>query len=468
MRTFFADYEREKRSARKLDFEDLLEQAILLFETSDSAVRRFQNACRAITVDEFQDVNLLQQTLLDRWLGDRDDVCVVGDDYQAIFGFTGASPDYLLGMRERFQHATRVTLETNYRSTPQILSLANRLAPRLGGVEKTLVTNHVDGHEPIVERYGSSEEEIVAIVEKIAQQISGGSAPADFAVLYRLNARSVPFELALSERDIPYQVAKGGFLERPAARTMIFRLGKGEVTDVVGRVVALADEAGLIEHPSEDDLGRDEFTRQLDLKILIDLATDFDDGSRTTGNFVNWLRDHFNAYEAAKTRDAVRLSTYHSAKGLEWPTVFLPHLSDGELPFTRAIDAGTVNEERRLFYVGVTRAKSLLHLSWSVTSFPSRFIDEVGLDHRPTDQSQKPRTISVARIDELRRSVASLPSAWKGSHKGPCGRDAERWTDKEDAVLKEAHEGGLPLKEIAELLERRPTSIHTRLQWLAR
>src|SRR3954467_7213382 len=150
MKRVFEEYERRKQAAGYADFEDLLERAIHLFESDSHALAELHDRYRAFTVDEYQDVNLLQQTLLDRWLGARDDLCAVGDDYQSIYGFTGATPRYLLELPARFPHATVVRLESNYRSTPQVLGLANRLVPRLGGSAKTLAPTLPDGPEPVV------------------------------------------------------------------------------------------------------------------------------------------------------------------------------------------------------------------------------------------------------------------------------------------------------------------------------
>ena len=148
MHRIYARYEEGKRAKGLVDFEDLLELAIRTYEEDEQALALFRERYRAFTVDEYQDVNLLQQTLLDLWLGARDDLCAVGDDYQSIYAFTGASPEYLLGMPSRFPHATVVRLEENYRSTPQVLELANRLVPGLGGAEKTLRATRPDGPAP--------------------------------------------------------------------------------------------------------------------------------------------------------------------------------------------------------------------------------------------------------------------------------------------------------------------------------
>ena len=146
----FREYERRKEEAGALDFEDLLERTIRMLEDDAAALALVRERWNAFTVDEYQDVNLLQQTLLELWLGERDELCAVGDDYQSIYGFTGASAQWLLALPRRFPHAKVVRLEQNYRSTPQVLALANRLVPQLGGAEKTLRATRADGPEPVV------------------------------------------------------------------------------------------------------------------------------------------------------------------------------------------------------------------------------------------------------------------------------------------------------------------------------
>src|SRR5689334_15749992 len=150
----YREYERRKADGGWVDFEDLLELTIRLFDADPAALEQVRDRYRAFTVDEYQDVNLLQQTLLDRWLGDRDELCAVGDDYQSIYAFTGASPEYLLAMPRRFTGATVVRLEENYRSTPEILEFANRLVPKLGGAEKVLRATNPAGPEPITRSFG--------------------------------------------------------------------------------------------------------------------------------------------------------------------------------------------------------------------------------------------------------------------------------------------------------------------------
>lgn len=491
MQRIFAEYEREKRSAGKLDYEDLLEEAIRLFENDETVAQRFRDACRAITVDEYQDVNLLQQTLLDRWLGDRDDVCVVGDDYQAIFGFTGASPEYLIAMRDRFPNAQVITLETNYRSTQQILATANRLVPMLGGIPKKLRPHNGSGPEPTVKRYANPAAEVEAIVSEVKKLIDAGVPPQEIAILYRINARSTRFELPLHEAGVPFQVAKGGFLDRDAARRMLRRLGRADQPgSVASQVERAALDAGYLPNVDEADVGPQEYTRQVDLGLLIDLAREFDDGAKSISEFVEYLRERFGSYEDAATRTAVRLSTFHSAKGLEWDAVFLPAVADRELPWWRAKQDGTVDEERRLFYVGLTRARRYLHLSYSDGQARSPFLDEVVLPaatsairqvtklrpRRPTPVANTrmpswsapttPLPITDADVPGL---LAALPSPWKGTGNGSGGwprikngRSSQPWTDAEDRLVAHFHKKGLDDDAIADQLGRRDAAVRER------
>src|SRR5437762_2339368 len=132
MLRIFDGYERRKRAMGRVDFEDMLGLTVRLFDEHPEAAVEVRDRYRAFTVDEYQDVNPLQAALLDRWLGERDELCVVGDDYQTIYGFAGATPEYLLKFERRFPAARLVRLEENYRSTPEVLAVANRLSVRLG------------------------------------------------------------------------------------------------------------------------------------------------------------------------------------------------------------------------------------------------------------------------------------------------------------------------------------------------
>jgi DNA helicase II / ATP-dependent DNA helicase PcrA len=351
----FREYERRKTEAGGLDFEDLLERTIRALEDDAHALELVRERWRAFTVDEYQDVNLLQQTLLDLWLGDRDELCAVGDDYQSIYGFTGASADWLLGLPRRYGHAKVVRLEQNYRSTPQVLALANRLVPGLGGAVKTLRPTLADGPEPEVRP-------AAALAPRIAELAAAGVPLEEQAVLVRTNARAADFEEELHDAGIPFQGAS--LLARDAARRLLKALPRGAAE--AGPVVREAARAqGWLESPPEK-LGEREQTRQADLARLVRLAEQFEGD---VAAFVASLHERFGATAGR----GVHLLTLHRAKGLEFEAVYVPRLEEGELPNRRA----DVDEERRLLYVGLTRAKRHLLVTWD--GKPSRFLKELGV-----------------------------------------------------------------------------------------
>ena len=392
MRRVFGEYERRKAAEGLLDFEDLLERAVRLLEGNDGARGAVHERWRAFTVDEDPDVNLLQQSLLDLWLGDRDELCAVGDDYQAIYSFTGASAEWLLALPHRFPHAHVVRLERNYRSTPQILEVANRLVPRLGGSAKTLAPTSADGPAPVV---GPG----LDVAEHVRQLHAAGLPLEEMAVLVRTNARTSEFEESFHEAGIPFQGAS--LLARDAARQLLKAL-RGRRGPAAEAVRELAVGQGLIAEIPEK-LGEREQTRQADLARLVRLAAEFDG---EVDGFVDLLHERFG--ESAG--HGVHLLTLHRAKGLEWEAVFLPRVEEGELPVRR----GDVEEERRLFYVGLTRAKRHLLVTWE--GKPSRFLDELGvraaapplpkrerpvLEQTPAVQALKEWRLARARAEEV-------------------------------------------------------------------
>ena len=387
MSRVYRRYEEVKRDRGLTDFEDILDLTVALYDDDLGAAEVFRERYRAFTVDEYQDVNLLQQTLLDRWLGDGDELCAVGDDNQAIYGFTGATPAYLLALPRRFPDAAVVRLEQNYRSTPQVLGLANRLAPPLR-------TEIADGPEPVLRPFATVDAEAAFVVE----QIRAAKCPLEeIAVLGRTNARLADFEQAFHEAGIPFQGA--ALLGREAARFVLRGL-RAEGSPVEEQVRQLALAHGWLEDPPEG-LGEREQTRQNDLGRLVGLAGTL--APATVADFVEELERRFGA--RGVERRGVHLLTFHAAKGLEFELVFLPRLEERELPVRQARTAEELAEERRLLYVGITRAKRSLSISW--VKRPSRFLVELGWGGRgesalaPGFDALKAWRLTRARAEEV-------------------------------------------------------------------
>jgi DNA helicase II / ATP-dependent DNA helicase PcrA len=419
MARVYAQYERLKEERGWIDFEDLLELAIRMYDEDELALMELRARYRAFTVDEYQDVNLLQQTLLERWLGDRDQLCAVGDDYQSIYGFTGATPEYLLTLPQRFPHATVVRLEENYRSSPQVLEIANRLVPKLGGAEKTLRTTHPAGPEPEVRAFREPADEYAFLTERLLALHGEGLAYEDAAVLVRTNARTADVEEALTAAGIPFQGS--ALLERDAARQLLKALRGREETSPGHEVLRVAREHGLLDTPP-DRLGEREETRQKDLKRLVALAAEFDGGTRTVREFHAHLRERFGPGGAT----GVHLLTLHRAKGLEFEAVFLPRVEERELPSKRARGSRALAEERRLLYVGMTRAKRHLALTWS--GKPSRFLIELGVagPHRSSDEEPDDSLYVALKRWRLERAEADEVPAFVVFHNSTLAEIARR------------------------------------------
>jgi DNA helicase-2/ATP-dependent DNA helicase PcrA len=399
MLRIYEGYERRKQATKRLDFEDMLGLALELFDAHPEAAEIVRERFHAFTVDEYQDVNPLQAGLLGRWLGSRDDLCVVGDDYQTIYAFTGASPEHLLTFTARFPQATVVRLEDNYRSTPEILGLANRLAPHLGGFRKTLRATTGSGPPPIARAARDETGEVAAVVEAARRLHDEEAVPfEEIAVLYRINARSEPFEEAFAAAGIPYQVRDGAFLRRPGPRSVLQRLrrppGAGSLAEAVD---AITNELGYDPEATPD--ADEEVTRQSDLARMRSLAAEFE-RAHPDGDVAAFLAELTNRFSVEESGRGVNLLTYHRAKGLEFDAVFLPKLVDGELPFRSGRAKADPQEERRLLYVGITRARRYLFLTWAVDrkTRPSPFLTELGLSTSTPQSGGSTRSTPVAPV----------------------------------------------------------------------
>ena len=371
----YRDYERVKAEAGLLDFEDMLVQTVELLEDDAAAVALVRSRKRWISVDEYQDTNPLAERLLELWLGESRDLAVVGDPDQTIYTFTGATPEFLLSFAERHPGARTVTLAENYRSSPQILELANRLIS--GGGRSPLHATQPEGPPPSVRRLPDAEAELAAIVAWICAVAVAGVAPMETAVLVRINAQLPPIEDALTRAGIGFTVRGRRYFERREIREAQQILRHVRPAETGGALIA-AIERLFVERLGLDDVAADTGDegreRAASLELLLGIVEDLATADpELTIDAVLAELDRRHAAEVAASADGVNLLTYHRAKGLEWDAVYLPALDEGLLPIRQAKEDEEVAEERRLLYVGITRARRFLALS-SSSRRPSRFL----------------------------------------------------------------------------------------------
>ncbi len=398
----YQSYEELKTDRHLIDFEDVLLLTVAVLEEDERVAATVREQYRHFVVDEYQDVSPLQQRLLDAWLGGRDDVCVVGDASQTIYSFTGASSRHLLEFPRRHPQARVIRLVRDYRSTPQVVETANRLlAARRPGPDSTpgswatplhLEAQRPAGPRPSWNEYPDDEAEAAGTAARIQDLIDDGVPASEIAVLFRTNGQSQAFETALAEAGIGFQLrGTERFFNRPEVKQAVVQLRTAaraaEASDEPTRLVrdilsslgysdraprstgavrerweSLAALVSLADRMAEDAAARGE---QL---LLPDLAAELE---RRT------------AQQDAPVMNGVTLASLHSAKGLEWDAVFLAGLSEGLVPIGFAETADEIDEERRLLYVGITRAREHLVLSWTLsrtpggrpTRKPSRFLD---------------------------------------------------------------------------------------------
>jgi DNA helicase-2/ATP-dependent DNA helicase PcrA len=399
----YAAYADLKQAQGVADFDDLLLLTAAVLEEQGDVAREFRERYRSFVVDEYQDVTPLQQRLLDAWLGDRDDVCVVGDAHQTIYSFTGATPSYLLAFRQRYPEATEVRLVRDYRSTPQVVQLANDVIARstMKAARLELVAQRPAGPAPQFEEHSDEPAEADAVAARCASLIGSGVAASQIAILYRVNAQSAAYEAALASASVPY-VIRGGerFFDRQEVREAILllrgaaRAGDDDVPAGLADAAADVLRAGLKWSPDAPPAGagatRDRWESLAALhRLAVDLGRD--DPTATLRDLVADLEER-SAAQHAPTVDGVTLASLHAAKGLEWDAVFLVGLVDGTVPLVHADTADQIEEERRLLYVGITRAREHLQLSWALSRSPggrasrrpSRFLDGLHAATRQT------------------------------------------------------------------------------------
>ncbi|MFF2013056.1 ATP-dependent DNA helicase UvrD2 [Streptomyces sp. NPDC058195] len=381
----YATYEELKRDRSVIDFEDVLLLTVAILQDRHDIADHVRRQYQHFVVDEYQDVSPLQQRLLDLWLGDRDSLCVVGDASQTIYSFTGATPEHLLNFRTRHPHATVVKLVRDYRSTPQVVHLANGLLGQARGRAAEhrleLVSQREPGPEPAYTEYADEPSEAEGTARRIRDLIASGVPAGEIAVLYRVNSQSEVYEQALADVGVPYQLRGAErFFERAEVREAGVALrgaaragGNDSLLDDAEGLPAevravLSTKGWTSEPPAGSGAVRD---RWESLAALVRLAEDFERArpGATLSDLVAEL-DERAAAQHAPTVQGVTLASLHSAKGLEWDAVFLVGLTEGMMPIAYAKTDEQIEEERRLLYVGVTRARVHLSLSWSLARSP--------------------------------------------------------------------------------------------------
>jgi DNA helicase-2/ATP-dependent DNA helicase PcrA len=394
-------YEDLKDERKQFDFEDVLLTCAGMIEIEPAVAMQVREQYRFFVVDEYQDVSPLQQQLLDLWLGGRRDVCVVGDASQTIYSFAGARSDYLLEFERHYAGATVVRLEQNYRSTADVVDAANRLMRGRSGALTLRASVVLDEQGDPIEskatpasdvpppaRFPDDRAEARAVAQQVAAELAAGAKPEDIAILYRVNVQAALLEQALGDLGISYQIrGSKRFFDLPEVRQAIMSLRAASVS-IAGEPLfksvsdVLRSLGWTQEPPDARGAVRDRWESLNAIMGLVDLAP----AGTTFRRFTDELLVR-QAGQHEPTLSAVTLATLHSAKGLEWESVYLIGLSEGLVPISYAKTFEQIDEERRLLYVGITRARRRLRISWSATGNlggralqrqPSRFLAELG------------------------------------------------------------------------------------------
>jgi DNA helicase-2/ATP-dependent DNA helicase PcrA len=354
-----------------------------MMEEEREVRERVQDQYRYFTIDEYQDVSPIQQRLINAWLGTRTDICVVGDPAQTIYTFAGATPVFLNTFTQRFPQAEVIRLSTGYRSTPEITFAANSLLRSASmGQELTAFNSH--GSKPLVQGYKDESSEVAGVLSDITALLATGTQAQEIAVLARTNSQLSAMERAMNRTGIPYQVRNTErFFDRTDVREFLKQVRQASVIPAEGS--DWIDELRSIAQPFLTGESIDGIAALLHLGRELDSDPQFT--PKSLRGYLREVEDRV-AQNNPPTMPVITLATLHAAKGLEWERVFLIGASEGILPLISGGTSGgasggttsgpasdaLINEERRLFYVGMTRAKADLHLSYR--GEPSRFLRE--------------------------------------------------------------------------------------------
>jgi DNA helicase-2/ATP-dependent DNA helicase PcrA len=425
----FATYEDVKRDQGRMDMEDVLLCAAALLAEDERVAAQVRQQYKWFVVDEFQDVSPIQASLLDLWLGGRDDLCVVGDPAQTIYSFAGANASYLLDFPKKHAGTTSVELVRNYRSTPQVVAAANRLLSGTPSAGVQLRSQQEGGAEVRFAEHSDEVAEAEQVAADVRAMMDAGTPAREIAVLFRINAQSEAFEESFAARGVPY-VLRGAarFFDRAEVKQAVTllrgnaRSGAGTGDELAAEVRAVLGGMGWAEQaPTGRGNVRD---RWESLQAIVSQAEDFLAAQPEAGlvDFVAEL-DRRAAEQHAPVAEGVTLATLHAAKGLEWDVVFVAGMHEGTMPIIYADTPAAVEEERRLLYVGMTRARLRLTVSWALARTPggrssrkpSRFL--TGLRPQTASDTASERGSSSRK----RKGVAHCRECGK-----PLGTTAER------------------------------------------
>jgi DNA helicase-2/ATP-dependent DNA helicase PcrA len=439
----FGAYEEVKRSQSRMDMEDVLLLTAGMLAEEERVAAQVRAQYRWFVVDEFQDVSPLQSALLDLWLGGRDEICVVGDPAQTIYSFAGADAAYLRDFPRKYAGTTSVELSRNYRSTPEVVEAANTVLAGSGSDSVRLRAQRPGG--PAV-RYTPAADEVAeaeAVADAVGTLLRGGTPASEIAVLFRINAQSEAFEEALASRGLPYVVRGAArFFDRPEVRQAVTLLRAAvrtdtEDTSVVDLMTAtLAGMGWTAEAPATRGQTRDRWESLQALMAMAQEAVASAPGALASSDFLADL-DRRAAEQHAPAAGGVTLATLHAAKGLEWDAVFLAGMHDGAMPLSHATTETEIDEERRLLYVGMTRAREHLVVSWASARTPG------GRGNR------RPSRFLEALLPESARARAVAPKARRAVHCRECGKPLSTAAEK-----KRARCGDCPASYDEELFER--------------
>ena len=371
----YTAYESIKRQELAMDFEDVLLLTTAMLEEEREVRERVQDQYRYFTVDEYQDISPLQQRLINAWLGNRQEICVVGDPAQTIYSFAGATSSFLTTFTSRFPDAEVIRLTSGYRSTPEITFAANSLL-RSATMGQELNAQNDHGDKPEVLAYNDESSEIAGIVSDMTALLSSGVPAQEIAVLARTNSQLNSLERAMNSAKLPYQVrSTERFFDRPDVKEFLKGVRTASVIPTEG--ISWLDELRTLAQPFLIGQSIDGIAGLLHLARELDEDTNF--SPKTLRSYLREVEDRVQQNNPP-TMPVITLATLHAAKGLEWERVFLMGANVGLLPLETngfTLDARMIEEERRLFYVGMTRAKRELRISYR--GKPSPFLAQAGL-----------------------------------------------------------------------------------------